>query len=77
MYSRIVKLIKRKKIEELYYSAIAKAKGRSLSRLASVLLTEKIRKNYGCYLSVSAEIGPNLKLKHPVGIAIGDGVSLG
>lgn len=31
----------------------------------------------GCYFSVKSEIGPGLRLPHPTGIVVGDGVKLG
>lgn len=37
----------------------------------------KIYRKYGCQISCKAEIGENLKLPHPVGIVIGEGVKIG
>jgi serine O-acetyltransferase len=31
----------------------------------------------GCYISLLADIGPGLKLPHPIGIVIGEGISIG
>jgi serine O-acetyltransferase len=36
-----------------------------------------IERRYGCYISRRAKIGPRLRLPHPVGIVIGDGVVIG
>jgi serine O-acetyltransferase len=36
-----------------------------------------IERRYGCYLHLDARIGPGLKLPHPVGIVIGEGVVIG
>ena len=36
-----------------------------------------LERKFGCYISPSATIGPGLKLPHPVGIVIGDGVVIG
>jgi serine O-acetyltransferase len=53
-----------------YYQAIGK------HRLAAKLITY-IRQNFGCYISLSAEIGEGTRFPHPVGIVIGDGVRIG
>lgn len=37
----------------------------------------RIVKRYGCYISPKAEIGKNLKLPHPTGVVIGEGVKIG
>jgi serine O-acetyltransferase len=36
-----------------------------------------IERRYGCYINVRAQIGIGLKLPHPVGIVIGEGVVIG
>lgn len=36
-----------------------------------------IERRYGCYISPRAQIGARLRLPHPVGIVIGDGVVIG
>lgn len=36
-----------------------------------------IERRYGCYISLRSRIGPGLKLPHPVGIVIGQGVIIG
>ena len=36
-----------------------------------------IERRFGCYLHLNAQIGPGLRLPHPVGIVIGEGVMLG
>jgi len=37
----------------------------------------KISNKYGCYISPKAVIGDNIKMPHPIGIVIGDGVEIG
>lgn len=37
----------------------------------------KIYKKYGCIISPKAQIGQSLKLPHPIGIVIGEGVKIG
>lgn len=39
--------------------------------------TGEIERRYGCYIHINAELGPGLKLPHPVGIVIGEGVVIG
>ncbi len=36
-----------------------------------------IERRYACYISPRAQIGPRLRLPHPVGIVIGEGVVIG
>ena len=36
-----------------------------------------MERRYGCYISHHARIGDRLQLPHPVGVVIGDGVSIG
>lgn len=40
-------------------------------------IQNRLRKHFGCYISLTADIGPRLKLPHPVGIVIGNGVRIG
>lgn len=51
-------------------------KGR-LCRIVSVIYKRKINVRFSCFLSPQAQIGEGLKLPHPVGIVIGDGVTIG
>lgn len=46
-------------------------------RRASILVTNNLQKKYGVFVSVNSDLGNDLKLPHPVGIVIGDGVKLG
>ena len=39
--------------------------------------SDKIYKKYNCYIHGSAEIGENLRIPHPIGVVIGDGVKIG
>lgn len=48
-----------------------------LGRIVARLLANRLASSYGIYLSPLAEIGTGLKLPHPVGIVIGDGVRIG
>ena len=43
----------------------------------SLFYAYKIQKKYGCIISPKAQIGKNLKLPHPIGIVIGEGVKIG
>lgn len=45
--------------------------------LLSKLLTRRLILKYGLHLSLKAEIGKGLKIKHMNGIVIGDGVKIG
>lgn len=40
-------------------------------------LQGKLRREFGCYISLKAEIGEGLRLPHPVGIVVGDGARIG
>lgn len=37
----------------------------------------KVERDYGCYLSVTADLHPSVKFPHPVGIVIGAGARVG
>jgi serine O-acetyltransferase len=50
---------------------------RNRVRLASRWASAAIERRYGCYIHLGARIGPGLKLPHPVGIVIGEGVVIG
>lgn len=39
--------------------------------------TRALRREFGCYVQPTAEIGPGLSLPHPNGIVIGNGVKIG
>jgi len=74
------KMIKRilfgQRVEDMYYSAIkAKIRG-GLFKYWSMYISKKIVRNYGCYLAVNASVGNGLKLRHPIGIVIGEGVNI-
>jgi serine O-acetyltransferase len=47
------------------------------SRLVSSLIRIRLIHKYGCDVSPSSEIGPGLKIEHPVGIVIGQKVYIG
>lgn len=49
-------------------------KGRKYSPL---IIKNKITTSFSTYISLKADIGRNLKLRHPSGIVIGDGVRIG
>jgi len=52
--------------------------GRSaVGRLLSLMLWRGIVSANGCFLSLKSRIGPALRLPHPVGIVIRDGVRVG
>lgn len=38
---------------------------------------DRLQRRYGVYISLLSEIEPGLRMPHPVGIVIGDGVKLG
>lgn len=46
-------------------------------RYLSICLFRSLEKTYGVYISPNAEIGIGLKLPHPTGVVIGDGVKIG
>lgn len=50
---------------------------RNRLRALASLCTRIIERRYGCYLSLRARIGPGLRLPHPIGIVIGEGVVIG
>ncbi|MGI2216186.1 serine O-acetyltransferase [Shewanella baltica] len=63
-------------METLYYRALRlKNKGRFYNFISLVCI-KKINRKYSCYLSGKAIVGQNIKFPHPVGIVIGDGVSI-
>tara|TARA_R110001583_G_scaffold73469_1_gene204406 strand:+ start:7584 stop:8075 length:492 start_codon:yes stop_codon:yes gene_type:complete len=69
--------IRGESIHELYErSRVNYARG-GIYRRYSYHLERKIIRNFGCYLSKKAIIGKNVKFRHPVGIVIGDGVTIG
>ena len=80
-------MLKRKIIEDLPWANIDKKiykihiKSRKAYEEGKIQLSNyyfyKIVKKYGCYISPRAKIGKNLKLPHPIGIVIGEGVKVG
>lgn len=53
------------------------ARGTILGKVVASLFWWYIVRRYCCYISPSARFGASLRLPHPVGIVIGDGVRLG
>lgn len=64
-------------IERLYALARKNSTKGSLFQYIAKIQDERIRRKFNCYLSLKANVGEGLKLKHPVGIIIGDGCSIG
>ena len=64
-------------IEQRYYRALKFWKMGGVYKYLSIYITNRINRNYSCYLSPKATVGERLSLRHPVGIVIGDGVHLG
>ena len=56
---------------------IAQACDRHSPRWLAHWIAAMIERRYGCYIHLSALIGPGLKLPHPIGIVIGEGVVIG
>lgn len=71
------RLLLGRSVENIYCDARRYWKKGGVYRYWSLYLTKKIQKDFGCYLSPQAIVGKNLKLKHPVGVVIGDGVVVG
>lgn len=71
------KLILGETIHEMYKRSRAHYAKGGLNKRYSDYLDRKIIRTFGCYLSTKAVIGKNLKFRHPVGIVIGDGVTIG
>lgn len=46
-------------------------------RLIGTILLRRLQRKYGVFLSYTTEFDSSLKLRHPVGIVIGEGVKLG
>jgi len=46
-------------------------------KVVAGLIWVHIVRRYGCYISPTARIGAALRLPHPIGIVIGDGVRIG
>lgn len=53
------------------------ARGTTLGKLVAGLIWVHIVRRYGCHISPTSRFGSALRLPHPVGIVIGDGVRLG
>lgn len=61
-----------------FYRAYASLHRRGpLGRLAAAIVWRAAVQMSGCYISRRAAIGPGLRLPHPIGIVIGDGVRIG
>lgn len=52
-------------------------RGGSLRKLLAMFIWRYAIARQGCYISLSANIGPRLRLPHSVGIVIGDGTKIG
>jgi serine O-acetyltransferase len=61
----------------LHRASCATMRGGPPGRLLSSLIWRVSVHLSGCYFSRLAEIGPGLRLPHPVGIVIGDSVKIG
>lgn len=53
------------------------ARGSAVGKVVAGLLWCHLVRRYGCHISPTARFGAALRLPHPVGIVIGDGVRLG
>ena len=71
------KIIIGETIHELYERSREYYSKGGIYRRYSDYLDRKIVRNFGCYLSSKANIGINVKFRHPVGIVIGEGVTIG
>lgn len=47
------------------------------SRLLAQLATNRLRRDFGCFVHPGAQIGAGLRLPHPNGVVIGSGVMIG
>lgn len=63
-------------IEALYYRSIKFSNKGAFYKYIAILCNKKINRKYACYLSQKSIVGRNIKLPHPVGIVIGDGVTI-
>lgn len=61
----------------LFYYRIAKESYDKGKRVLPKLIQNKLLTQYGCDISMTAEIGKNVRLRHINGIVIGKGVSIG
>ena len=48
-----------------------------LGKVLAILTWRRLLRTTGCYLSPRATIGPALRLPHPVGVVVGEGVVIG
>ncbi|WP_160796552.1 DapH/DapD/GlmU-related protein [Shewanella insulae] len=63
-------------IEVLYYRSIKYSNKGAFYKYIAILCSRRINRKYACYLSQKAIVGRNIKFPHPVGIVIGDGVTI-
>lgn len=56
---------------------LAQAFDRHRLRFFAQWCAAQIERRYGCYIHLHAKLGPGLKLPHPTGIVVGEGVALG
>ncbi len=45
--------------------------------LLARLVSNRLQRGYGVYISSRAEIDPSIRFRHPVGIVVGEGVKIG
>jgi serine O-acetyltransferase len=77
VFKKGLRIYKGSPIEKLYSKARSNASKGIFNQFLAQFQDTHIRRRFGCYLSVKATIGEGLRLKHPVGIVIGEGCQLG
>lgn len=60
----------------VYLKLIYRCKCYNLQKLA-LILSRKLQRNYGVFISHKAQFDCSLTLRHPIGIVIGEGVKIG
>lgn len=57
--------------------AVRLSRGGKMARVLSRLVWRGTVTTYGCYIAVTARLGPGLCLPHPIGVVIGEGSVIG
>jgi serine O-acetyltransferase len=77
LYKIIVTLYSSSSIRAIVYYRLSKYYYQKGNTLLAIFFKNKLIHNYGTHISLKAEIGENLSLRHVNGVVIGDGVQIG
>lgn len=73
----VIYFFKRDNRKALVYIRLGQIFHRQKRAFLTKRMSTGLRRDFGCFVQFDAEIGPGLRLPHPTGIVIGQGVRIG